>query len=248
MDLQVLDTSLLAMADRGSSRIDKATISRLLQTGEFPSGMAASAINIVTQSAVESIGPYRRLAEQGCSDIARIMLLSIHYGGKPVVIDGASADAQVIIDPATINPDYLYIETELTAVAPADDVARANAAQMWAQIGMPQEDIFEKSGVLNPQERMKAARKEQFEMAMFKEKLADIELRIQAKQMQLQMAAQQAQMQQQQQAQQQQVAQTPDSGMSGQGVNPAAGGMSAVGPSGATYEQQTGTDRGGTPL
>ena len=251
MDLQVLDTALLTMADRSSARIDKSTVSRLLQTGEFPSGMAASAINIVTQSAVESIGPTRRVAEHAISDIARLMLLSVHYSGKPVVVDGASNEMQIVLDPATINPDYIYIETELTAVAPADDVARANAAQMWAQIGMPQEDIFERSGERDPQGRMKAARKEQFEMAMFKEKLADIELRIQAKQMQLQMMAQQQMQQQQmaaQQQQQQQVPQTPPTGVGGQGMNPAAGGMSAVGPSGATFEQQTGTDRGGLPL
>ena len=240
----VLDQALLAMADREAARMDKSTVSRLLQTGEFPSGMAASAINIVTQSAVESIGPHKRLAEQAIEDIIRLNLLWIHKDGVPLVIDGAAGmnEPQVIIDPNDINPNAIYVDVELTAVAPTDQVARANAGNMMAQMGYPMERVFEQMGETDPQQAMKEARREQFMAAMHREKLADIELRIQAKQAQLQLQVQQ------QQAQMQQVGQTPPTGAEGQGFNPAAGGNSAVPASGATFEQQMGATRNGQGL
>lgn len=250
LDQQVLDQALLAMSDRGSSRIDKSTVARLLQTGEFPSGMAATAINIVTQSAVESIGPFRRATEFCIADIAKLMLRHIHADGKPLVLDGASDAAQLIIGPNDINPQYLYLEAELTSVGPSDDVALANAAQMWANIGMSQEKIFERAGNTDPREVIKQRHREQFEEALHQSKLADIARDTAAKDAQMQMQLQMQMMQAQAAAQpQQQVAQTAGSGMSGQGVNPAAGGMSAVNPGGnATFEAMRGTTRDGTPL
>lgn len=253
LDQQVLDQALLAMSDRGSSRIDKSTVARLLQTGEFPSGMAASAINIVTQSAVESIGPFRRATEFCLADAAKLFLRHVHADGKPLVVNGASDSQQLIISPADINPSYLYVEAQLTSVGPSDDVALANAAQMWGNVGMSQEAILERAGASDPREVIKQRHREQFEEAMHQAKLADI-ARVTAQkdaemQMQIQMQAQQAAMQQQAQQQQQQVAQTAGSGMSGAGVNPAAGGMSALqGNPNATFEGQMGTSRDGTPL
>ena len=250
LDQQVLDQALLTMGDRISSRMDKSTVSRLLQTGEFPSGMAASAINIVTQSAVESIGPYKRLAEQGIEDIIRLNLLWIHKSGEPLVIDGAAevGQPQVVIDPQHINPDYLYVDVELTAVAPTDMVSRANAGQMMVQMGYPRERVFEQLGETDPLQAMKDARREQMQDALHQEKLADVQLRTQQKQMELQLMMQQQAMQMQAAQQPQQAGQTPETGASGQGFNPAAGGESAVPSTGATFEQQRGTTRNGIPL
>ena len=55
-------------------------------------------------------------------------------------------------------------------------------------------------------------------------------------------------MQMQAAQQPQQPGQTPETGASGQGFNPAAGGESAVPSTGATFEKQRGTTRNGIPL
>lgn len=252
----VLDQALLTMADRGSARMDKSTVSRLLQTGEFPSGTAASAINIITQSAVASIGPYQRITALAVEDICTLELKFVHFSGEPLTVDGAAAvgQPQVVIDPNDINPNYIYVDVELTAVAPTDQVARANAGNMLAQMGYPMEKVFEQIGETDAATAMKSARRERFESAMFDAKMADIARETSVKdamaQLQIQQMAQQAAMQQQAQAQPQQQpsGQMPPSGVGGQGFNPAAGGQSPVGPSGSTFETQRGTTRNGTPL
>jgi hypothetical protein len=242
----VLDQALLVMGDRVASRMDKATLSRLLQTGEFPSGMAASAINIVTQSAVEGLGPFKRVAEQAIEDIVRLELLHIHYAGEQYVVDGAAqtGQQQIVIDPVDINPSYIYVDVELTAVVPTDQVARANAGNMLMQMGYPVEKVFEQIGEVDGSAAMKQAMKEQFITKMFGEKLADIDLRVQMKAAQAQLQMQQQAQAAAQSAQNSQAGQTPPTGMEGQGANPAAGGSSA----GTTFESQTGGTRDGTPL
>ena len=109
------------------------------------------------------------------------------------------------------------------------------------------ERVFEQLGETDPQQAMKEARREQFITAKHQSKLADIARETAIKdaqaQMQIQMAAQQ-QMAQQQAQTQQPVGQTPPTGMEGQGANMNAGGT----PSGATFEQQRGATRNGTPL
>lgn len=248
---EALDEALLEMSERVSARMDKATVSRLIQTGEFPANTAASAINIITQSAVESIGPYKRCAEQAVEDIVACEMKYIHYSGVPMIVDGAAnvGEMQVIIDPKDINPNYIYVDVEITAVAPTDQSARALVGQQMTQMGYPTELVFEQMGETDGTNAMKMARKEQFVNAMMAAKLADIQLATQMK-------AAQAQMQLQQQAAQQQAAsaqnsqpgQTPSTGMGGELTNTGAGGTSSVNASGATFESQRGATRDGTPM
>jgi hypothetical protein len=166
-------------------------------------------------------------------------------------VDGASTQnqQQVIVDPIDINPSYIYVDVELTAVAPTDQVARANAGNMLMQMGYPVEKVFEQVGETDGSAAMKQAWKEQFMTKMVGAKLAEIDLEVQRKsaemQMQLQQQAQQqAQQQQAQSAQNSQAGQTPPTGAEGSGFDQSMGGSST----GATFEDQTGTTRGGTPL
>lgn len=249
---EVLDEALLLLSDRTKQEMDRSTVSRLLQTGEFPAGTAASAINIITQSALESIGPFKRHVEGVIEDILSHMLMHIHYSGEALVVDGAASlgQPQIIIEPADINPDYIYIDAELTAVMPTDMVARANAGRMMTEMGFPRARVLEQQGVQDPLQAMKEARQEQFLDAKHAQKLARIEmetqLEMQAAQMQMQMQAQQ--MAQQQQQQVQGSAQPPGTPLSGDGFNQAAGGQSVNDVTNASFENQTGQARDGTPL
>ncbi|MEJ2756971.1 MAG: hypothetical protein P8046_00685 [Anaerolineales bacterium] len=131
MDPPGLDASLAQIADRVSQRIGKSTVPRVLQTGEFPSGTAFATLNLITQSGLKSLAPYKDLAEKALEGILMQMLDWIALDGRPVLTyarrrDGAGE--QVVLDPAKVDPSKLMLEVELTADVPADQASRIEAA------------------------------------------------------------------------------------------------------------------------
>lgn len=131
MDTPAMDTSLAQIADRVSQRIDKSTVPRILQTGDFPPGTAYATLNLATQSGLKSLAPYKELAEQALSSIFQQMIDWIALDGRPVLAyhqTRGQAGEQIVLDPAKIDPTQLYIEVALSADVPADRAARIEAA------------------------------------------------------------------------------------------------------------------------
>ncbi|MCB2178535.1 hypothetical protein KQH61_03880 [bacterium] len=126
-----MDASLAEIADRVSQRIDKSTVPRILQTGDFPTGTAFATLNLATQSGLKSLAPYKELAEKALEGILMQMLDWIALDGRPVLTYSHRRDGsggQVVLDPAKVDSSRLMLEVELTADVPADQAARIEAA------------------------------------------------------------------------------------------------------------------------
>lgn len=263
-----LDQNLVALMERYKQSMQESTVSRVLMMGEYPAGAAYAAINLMTQSAVKSVSPVKRLAEEALADVCCQMLNWTKHMGKPLVGFGSQVSdmgTQYVINPDDFDTENLFITVELTADVPTDRQGRINAAAMARrELGMSQERGLEEAGVEDPISEINQSYYEKMkEMELqlyFEREKAKLQLEMQAQQMQLQMQAQQAQMQQQMAAQQEAqqqggggqapMQQGPQGmpGVSGQGYNPAQGGQppAQVNPN-VTRETQTGQARGGVP-
>ncbi|MBN2043630.1 MAG: hypothetical protein JW757_01315 [Anaerolineales bacterium] len=131
IDAPAMDTSLAHIADRVSQRIDKSTVPRILQTGDFPAGTAYATLNLATQSGLKSLAPYKELAEQALAGIFQQIIDWIALDGRPVLAyhqNRGQVGQQIILDPAKLDPSRLFIEVALSADVPADRAARIEAA------------------------------------------------------------------------------------------------------------------------
>lgn len=251
---QQLDPALTGIADRIGNRIDKSTVSRILMTGEVPSGTAFSSLNLLTQTAVGALKPHQKLAEQALSEMFTLMLLWVEHTGNPLTAYDTTKKnlgAEYIIEPDTIDPKNLYVECSLVADVPTDRQQRANTAMLLKNAGLLSiERGMEELGIDDPQTEMETIDLEKFknnEVNLLIQQ-RQLELQMKVQQMQQQLAAMQAQQQQQAQAAQQgQMQQQMQGG--GQGFNPAAGGQPPIGMTpGATREQLSGVDNQGNAV
>ncbi len=165
MDPPGLDAGLAQIADRVSQRIGKSTVPRVLQTGEFPSGTAFATLNLVTQSGLKSLSPYKELAEKALEDILMQMLDWISLDGRPVLTYARRRDGvgeQVVLDPAKADPSRLMVEVELTADVPADQASRIEAAATAVrELGYSRTRALEFIGEPAPSFVLEEARREQ---------------------------------------------------------------------------------------
>jgi hypothetical protein len=235
------------------SRIWQSTVSRTLQTLEFPSGTAYSSVNQILSAATNSLSPYKMLGQMALSEIAHLMLCwgkyyDKEYGKGDTSLygqydDKSKAGRSISIPWDEIDPDKLEIESILTADMPVDKLQTINGAVMLKQnFSIPESDLIEDLGYGDPMELEKRRRLEDYKNAYVQVDLQKLQMQLQLEmqqaQMQMQMQAQQAQMQQQQEAAaQQQEAQMAgaannaspaNENLGGQGFNPAAGGEPPV--------------------
>ena len=173
LDPPKLDQALAAMADRVGERIGKSTVPRVLQSGDFPGGIAYSTLNLATQSGIKSLTPYKELAEQALADILVQMLYWIDHNGEAVDSLGRGRDVRgrrFTIDPARLDVNDIFIEVELTADVPSDRMARINAGALAVrELGYSRARALEQVGESDPLVIMEEARQEE---------LAQLELEI----------------------------------------------------------------------
>jgi hypothetical protein len=181
MDAPGLDASLSTIADRVAKRIDKSTVPRVLQTGDYPAGMAFATLNLATQSGLKSLAPYKDLAEQALAGIFTQMLNWIAFDGRPVLAyhqGRAGSGEQVVLDPADVDPGQLYLEVELSADIPADRASRIEAAATAVrELGYSRTRALEFIGESDPSVILEEARRERLEQARFEEQLGEIRSR-----------------------------------------------------------------------
>jgi hypothetical protein len=256
LDPPGIDQALLEIDERHAAAIDKSTVSRILVSGDVPSGTAYSTLNLATQTALGALKPAKELAEKALAEIYTQMLLWVEHSGKDLVAWGSAKDdkgMQYIVRSEDIDPSGLYLSVTLTPDAPTDRMQKINAAIMAKQLGMSNETALEELGVTDPLSEIQQSYIEQLQQAMMANVIQSMQMELQNAQ-QMQMQAQQMQMQSQ--AMQEQEAQAMVNqgmapgmpGVEGQGFNPAMGGMppALMNPA-ATREEQTGYDITGTP-
>ena len=178
MNAPSMDASLAQIADRVGRRIDKSTVPRILQTGDYPAGMAFATLNLATQSGLKSLAPYKDLAEQALAGIFTQMLNWITFDGRPVLAyqyGRASRGERIVLDPAKVDPGQLYLEVELSADVPSDRASRIEAAATAVrELGYSRGRALEFIGESDPTVIMEEARQEQLAEAEHEVRLKEI--------------------------------------------------------------------------
>lgn len=238
IDVRSLDTGMLTLADQMRSSIDKATVPRQIQTGEFPSGTPMGAVSIITETGMQALAPYRNVAAKAIADIAWLMFAHIKAWKKKVLVKAVGEGNMVTLDPKNFDLDELYIDVSLQPKQPIDIVARLNAAQMYEQLGGSKRRALEIANEVDPLKSMQERQREELDTLIFGGEMGNIQAMYQANQQQILMGAE---MQMQAMAQQAQGAQ-------GQGFNPAEGGTSPVRAGEPVREEVTGMTQEGIPL
>jgi hypothetical protein len=248
---QQVDQRLGTQKAQFQSGIWQSTVSRTLQTLEFPSGTAYSSVNQILSTATNALAPYKLLGQNALADIAHQMLCWIKYYGdayNTVDLYGQYDDKtrmgqEVRITSDTIDPDALQVEVILTADIPVDKLQQINGAVLLKQnFRIPEAELIEDIGFGDPAELAKRRDLEDYRTAYIQTDLQRIQMaaQLEMQQQQMQMQAQQAQqsqaMEQEQQARMQEEqmaaaqanASPGNENLGGPGFNPAGGGTPAV--------------------
>jgi hypothetical protein len=221
------------------------------------------------------------LAERALGHIAENILRWTAHTGDDLIGYGfqdANMGAELVQKKEHTDPKELYVTAILSHHIPTDELQQINAATiMMRELGISFIDAAKKLDIPNPEELLERANQEKLNNAAVDRRIrkmdAELDLQIQAQQMQLEAGMQQQMMAAQQQPQQ-------PSGMNaesesqarmaiaspfapsrtgaerklaqslatrGPGFDPSAGGLSPneVNPEGFTKEGSTGVDRGG---
>jgi hypothetical protein len=239
-----IDAALAGVDALLSAQISKSTISDVLQGGELPSGTAFATLNLMTQTAVGVLQPFKHLTEITIADMLAKTLEWVSYTDKDLYGYGtgrndAGQEYKIIAD--EIEPSAIYLSVELHPDTPTDRGQKIQAASMAVEaLDMSLESALEEIGIENPGEEVNRRTREkilQHEMDLeFSREMMEMESKIQiqtqAAIMALQMKMQEAQIQAQggqggpppmPGGQQEGVPQEPPPGGFVQQGNPAAG-------------------------
>jgi len=257
---QSVDQRLSMEKNQYKSGIWQTGVNKVLNTLEFPSGTAYSSVNQLLTQATNSVIACKLLGELALGELAHLMLCwgkyyDKEYGNGETSLYGQYDDKkrsgqEVSLAWNMINPSALDVEVILTPDIPIDKLQTINGAVLMKQnFRVPEEDLLEDLGVMNPMEAAERRDQEDFNNAYIQNDLQKIQMETQLefeqKQMEMQAGLQQQQMQQQQEAQSQQMQQeqamrqqeaagasASQNGSPAQdqmaGMNPAMGGMPPV--------------------
>src|SRR3990167_9552045 len=171
---QNVDQRLSQEKAQFKSGIWQSSVSKILQTLEFPSGTAYSSVNQLLSQATSSLAPYRILGENAISEIAHQMLCWIKYYGKEYgkadlygQYDSKSrAGEEVRISSDTLDPDALQIEVKLTADMPIDKLQLINGAVLMKNnFSIPEAELIEDLGYGDANELSKRRKLEDYQNA-----------------------------------------------------------------------------------
>ena len=188
-----------------SAQISKSTISEVLQGGELPAGTAFATLNLMTQTAVGVLKPYKYLSEQTLSDMFGVMLKWVEFTerdlwGYGTGIEDAGQEYTILAD--EVESEKVYLTVELHPDTPTDKGQKITAAVAAVTgLDMSRETGLEEIGIEDPQAEMKRRASElifEHEMTLEfdRERLqmeAEIQVQSQAALMQIQQAAMAAQ-------------------------------------------------------
>jgi hypothetical protein len=251
---QGLDPAIMEAKDRLQAAIQRATVADILVTGQPMGGVEAfAAYQLQVQVAISSLGGQKDLGERFYDEAYGYMLLITHYTGGKIVGYGEDA-TKYEIDSEDIDPNAIYLNSELKPDVPADRVQRVTAAvQMAQQLKYSTKRILEQLGENDPEGAIKEWKIEQMDFAYLQGLLQKIQAEgsgelAQMQQLLEQLMGQMEQMQAPGGAVPQENLQGGIPGAGGQGFNPAVGGAppAIASPEGNTREAQVGVN--GQPI
>jgi len=233
-----IDPALSQLSGSNASRMSSSLGMRNLQSMEMSGNVQYSTLNAFIQLQMARLEPYKRTAEKAWEQAAEIMFYWVkETGDKLTAYRTKSKNEQkmkgmsLVVGPEDFEIEDLHIQCDLIANTPTDKMQQVNMYSALkgagAQIGWG--DLLERLGMGNPEILKQDWMNEQLEgvaLQNYVEKLkAEIQMEIQAKQMEMQNQMQQQQQMQQMEMQQQ--AQGPQNAVipNGQMNDPAAGGL-----------------------
>jgi hypothetical protein len=218
--------------------MSKATVARILQNLEFPSGTPYSSVAQILDAAMAAIAPYRELAQDAVAEIAHKMLEWSAFRKSDMYGRGTTKSTfgqEYTMKADEFDPDKLDIVVTLTPYLPVDEVAKINAAILGNKnLKMPLGRLLEDIGYEDSDAAIKEWEQERQDETAVQLDIQQSQLAMQAQiqqQAQMQQMAMQAQMEQQMQAQAAANQPPPNQGMEnagGLGFNPAQGGTPPV--------------------
>lgn len=226
-----LDPALKEGYDRLEATMQNATVARILTTADPVPNESFSGANLRYKTASDSLMPWRRLSERFLTEAFRTMMLWSHYTSTDLKgYSEANKDKGAVyqITSGEIDPECLYLETQLVPDVPTDRMQQINGAiNMSRELRYPMARILQELNVDDPEVAIKEYFIEQFTWAAIQGKLKLIAA--QASNEIDQMAAQKAQ-----EMVAQQMKQAQDQAKAAQQGQPGGGGPpEAQGPAGA---------------
>ena len=157
-----IDPQIAAYTDRMGARMSKATVARVLQNLDFPSGTPYSSVNQILDAAMSAIAPFKLLAQDAVAGIAKNMLEWASFWKDDLTGYGSSKSTmgkEYTLKWDEFDPKDLDIEVTLTPYVPIDQVALLNAGilgnkNLKIPLGRIQEDI----GIEDPENGMNGNR------------------------------------------------------------------------------------------
>jgi hypothetical protein len=208
-------------------------------------------VNIITQGALRTIVPYKKLVQRALGDIGTIMLQWIEHSNKKLIVDGVGDGERVTIDPKLIDKKYIYVTCDLIPAEPIDMVSRAQTAQAQVQAGASMETSMETMQIVDPQAEMERRKREDIQNLFHNNLLkklsaqGDAEALLITGQAQLQLQQMGAEMQQE--MAQEQAVNAEREAMAAASREPGLNEGGAVSPQRRTREQENAQTRDGTP-
>jgi hypothetical protein len=197
-----LDRGQTEILDRITGMIGKESVAQILQNPEIKADVPFSAMNLIYQLGANTLHPYKKLSEDSIAEIMTQMLYWLDFRDDKVISFGTERGLegeQIMMGKGDFDVDNIYIDVNLEAKIPAEEVAKANAAALKVdRLKYPLTRALEDMGVTDPDVAIKEWEAEQRRMT---ELQIELQMRQQQAQMMMQQAVQQVQMQQQQQQQ-----------------------------------------------
>jgi hypothetical protein len=132
-----IDDKLVFAADRLHNRMARSTIPDIVQSGTVPPGVDAfSAINLMQESGLKALTPYKTLAEDVLAGVVHLMFEWMDHEGETLTAYPTQSNGlgEVIrVGRNDFDPARLYVKVELTPDVPTDRMARINAAVMMVE-------------------------------------------------------------------------------------------------------------------
>lgn len=162
-----LDESSLLLLERERQKMEKSTMSSVLQGYTPESNVAFAAINTATASALKVLNPYRRLMERFWTKIFMQML-----EWKQFAEDDLNVGRDGKVKGKSLPVDRMYMRVKLQPDVPQDWQQKINTAVQALQIGMSKGRAMEKAGISDPTSVLYDARREAFEDVQTQSELA----------------------------------------------------------------------------
>jgi hypothetical protein len=127
LELNTLDPALGILADKEAMKMEKSTISRVLQGAPPPGGVAFSSMNLASQTAAKTLNEGKKLAERHIAKVCQALLKWQKFLMEDIKVPGYEDVSYTLIQ------TNCTIKVTLTEDVPTDHMARAQVGSVMTR-------------------------------------------------------------------------------------------------------------------